>query len=753
MAGVLRLALASFALCLAASAAAAQTPGRRVAFIVGNDAYTKLRPLANPRADASRLARLLDRNGFDVLSCNGKEPGCFNLTREGMTEALDDLKVHAKGADLVLFFYAGHGLQVAEGNVIAPTDMEIGCGAEGARRGIVLGAVLEAMKDAKQKIVVMDACRNDPLPQCPGRGALALSFGSFALPDAESLLLVASTKPGQLAQDGPPGAHSPFARALFEWLEKAPATPFDTLFDRVAATVIEETTRANFAQVPERLVRGVAPAHCLKAGGCGADPEAQTLRARVAVLETERSFEQQIVRTWAEQLGIQTSTRGLSDEDKQKLVTALAEVGRLLGTRGEAGKAAQVALARGETASATALLNDELAMSEQTPRTTDAQRKEAAANARRLAALARTSDIAKAAEFYKRAAGLDPEDGQNWDDYARTARDAGRSSEAKAAFEQAIATAREAKTNTVQFFALLGLGDVVRTQGDLAGAQRHLEAAVALATAQVKENPRSTAWQRNFGLSKNTVGDILKDQRRFDEALAAYRESATTSERLIALDPKSLTRQRDLAVAHNRIGEVLEIQKRRDEAIAAYRASLEIRQRLAKAEPSNAGRQVDLTVAQINIADVYRDQGKFEEALAWYGEAREIREKLAAADPQNKNRHHLLATVHFRLGKTLRTQGKRQDGLASVRFARDLREPLARSDPDNAFWQIDLAWTYWELAAAGDEPLQNWQHAVDVLRAMQLKGTLIPSDAKWLPVAEERLKRAIRDAGARQSSG
>ena len=87
-----------FAIVTAALAA----PDKRVALVIGNNAYKALHSLANPGLDAQRLAGLLTERGFDVLSCDGKRPGCFDLTREGLTAAIALLAEKSKGASLAL---------------------------------------------------------------------------------------------------------------------------------------------------------------------------------------------------------------------------------------------------------------------------------------------------------------------------------------------------------------------------------------------------------------------------------------------------------------------------------------------------------------------------------------------------------------------------------------------------------------------------------------------------------------------------
>ena len=240
-------------------AAASAAPDKRVALVIGQNAYTNIRALKNPGIDAQSFARILAERGFDVISCDGKRPGCFDLTRDGLTAAIKQLAAKSQGANLAFVFYAGHGMEAAEGNVLAPVDAGIDCARHQVERGVLVDEVLEALAGAKQKIVVLDACRNDPLGQiCPPATKAKLTFRDFKIPNAGNFLLVSSTKPGQVADDGLPGAHSPFARALFAALTATPNVHFDQVFNRVAKTVIEETSKANFTQIPEMLIRGGA---------------------------------------------------------------------------------------------------------------------------------------------------------------------------------------------------------------------------------------------------------------------------------------------------------------------------------------------------------------------------------------------------------------------------------------------------------------------------------------------------------------
>src|SRR6202046_5233399 len=74
---------------------------KRVAFVVGNGAYKNVAALPNPAIDAKSMAKVLRNVGFDVVEGS-------NLTRDKMTEKLLEFGKKAEGADVALFFYAGH---------------------------------------------------------------------------------------------------------------------------------------------------------------------------------------------------------------------------------------------------------------------------------------------------------------------------------------------------------------------------------------------------------------------------------------------------------------------------------------------------------------------------------------------------------------------------------------------------------------------------------------------------------------------
>src|SRR5512133_2172270 len=101
-------------LVLFSAALQAQEPGKRVALIFGNDAYS-ISPLRNAVNDARAMDSALRGANFrTILVENAKQADMQNK----LGEFLDMLGPD----DTALFFYAGHGVQIANENFLVPVD-------------------------------------------------------------------------------------------------------------------------------------------------------------------------------------------------------------------------------------------------------------------------------------------------------------------------------------------------------------------------------------------------------------------------------------------------------------------------------------------------------------------------------------------------------------------------------------------------------------------------------------------------------
>ena len=723
--------------------AAAET---RVALVIGNNAYTRLVGLANPVADAGKLAQMLGKSGFDVISCDGKRPGCFDLTRDGLQTAISQLKAKSAGADLAFVFYGGHGMESGGNNVLAPVDVTIDCNTHHLSRGVILGEVLEALEGAKQKIIVLDACRDNPMGDiCPPLAAPPkLSFRDFKIPDAGNFLLFSSTKPGQVALDGLPGQHSPFARALFATLDAAPAVHFHQVFDRVAKTVIETTARDGFSgkpQVPEMLVRGGAPEACLAGAVCAADPQAVALREEVENLRREHVRDQELGETARVTLAQIEAARGkpLADEERQRILKDLKDAGRALVARNdERGERALARLKDGDAAAAERLFQEELEAREAEAKAEQAraaeQRKKAAEAARHLAALAQAKDVAKAADYYRRATELDPDDAQTWYNYGQAARNAGRTADAKTIFAQQARAARAKGDAYQEFWAEASLGDVATDQGNLPEALRRYQSARVIAERESKAFANSTSWQRDLVSSYNRIGDALRPQGHLSEALKTYRDGLSIMEPLARSAPDNGGWQWDLSWSYRRIGDVLQNQGNLPEALKAYRDSLAIEEPLAKATPGADEWQSQLSRLYGLIGGTLHLQGNQAEALEFLRKGLALGRRVAEKNPTNAAWQHQMALLNTTVGVSLQIQGNLPEAVLAYRDSLVITKRLAAADPSNTSWQRNLSASYDAVAIA----LQSQENLTEALQAYRDGFAIVehlaktdPSNSEW----------------------
>ncbi len=623
-------------------------PEKRVALVIGNNAYKELHALGNPGADATSIAQMLSERGFDVVSCDGKRPGCFDLTREGLSGAIAQLKEKSQDASLAFVFYAGHGLESSEGNVLVPVDAAVDCERQQVERGVLLDEVLEALSGARQKIVILDACRNNPLGEiCPPATKAKLTFRDFKIPNAGNFLLVSSTKPGQVADDGLEGAHSPYARALLAALSGAPNVQFDQVFNRVSKTVIEETSKGNFTQIPEVLIRGGAPEDCLAGEACAADPQAAALREELAALQRDRARDQELGETAKEYLAQIEKQRGkaLSEDERRVELAALKEATRSLAARNDnRGDRALAKLKTGDTGEAEKLFQEDLD-AEQAEEKVEAQRvverrKKAAASAKNIAALARWKDVAKSVAYYKRAVDLDPGDSNTWNDYAWAAQAAGSTDEAKAAFEQAALKASGENAESMRYAAANGRGDIAMTQGKLPEARQFYQNAFEIADRLSKDTPADARWQQRLAESYSNLANSQAKQGDFAGALGRYEQARDILERLAAAEPNNTGVQKDLAGSYRNIGVSHFAKADLAGALDSAQKAEAILERLAKAAPNDATRQS-------NLADIYSyhgmiktSQGDLTGALGKYTQAQDIFDRLAR---QRSQQHRLAA--------------------------------------------------------------------------------------------------------------
>ncbi|HVV42567.1 MAG TPA: caspase family protein [Nitrobacter sp.] len=213
---------------------------KRVALVIGNSAYRNIPQLDNPKNDAALMAETLKSLGFTLI--DGKAE--LDLDKPALDIAIQTFGRRIQGADVALFYYAGHGVQVSGSNYLVPVSANPTREADVDFQMVDVNVVLRQMQGSgtKLNLVILDACRNNPFG---GRGLRAAGGGLAQMRAPEGTLISYATQPGSVAQDGLDG-HSPYTRALAATVREAGLDIFQT-FNQVGLAVKRAT---NGAQQP-----------------------------------------------------------------------------------------------------------------------------------------------------------------------------------------------------------------------------------------------------------------------------------------------------------------------------------------------------------------------------------------------------------------------------------------------------------------------------------------------------------------------
>jgi Caspase domain len=208
-------------------------PEQRVALVMGNSHYQNAPELPNPDHDAQSVAEFLNSAGFEVVEAT-------DLTQNDMIKVVQDFsaRVTAHGPNTVaMIYYAGHGVQMAGENYLVPIDAKVSSPGDIAGNSLRLVDVMATLErlPSRMRIVMLDACRNNPFPATDDAGR------GLAIVDAPNGSIVGySTAPGAEALDGNNG-HSPYTNAFLN-LARQPNVPIEQLFKRVRLEVNHATS-------------------------------------------------------------------------------------------------------------------------------------------------------------------------------------------------------------------------------------------------------------------------------------------------------------------------------------------------------------------------------------------------------------------------------------------------------------------------------------------------------------------------------
>jgi len=198
----------------------------RIALIIGNSKYPDS-PLTNPFNDANAMGKELKVLGFDtqvLLDSNLKDLG----------SAIQAYSMRiAKFKAVGLFYYAGHGVQLAWRNYLVPVDANIDRVDDIPKQTFELNNMLLALNKAQNpmNIIILDACRDNPF----GKKLPTEQKGLSQFDAPNNSLLCYATAPGNVASDGA-GPNGLFTENLLREM-RDPDTKIEDVFKRVRLKV------------------------------------------------------------------------------------------------------------------------------------------------------------------------------------------------------------------------------------------------------------------------------------------------------------------------------------------------------------------------------------------------------------------------------------------------------------------------------------------------------------------------------------
>src|ERR1041384_7063943 len=188
------ISLISALLAVASPAEAA----KRLALVIGNNAYENVPQLQKAVNDADAIAAELSKLGFDVVKAE-------NVGRRAMSRALSELESKIATGDTALIYFAGHGFAIDGTNYLLPVDVPpVGPGEERLAGDASFAA--NGLSDRLQQrgaatvILVLDACRDNPFA-IEGKRSIGMTRGLARMDPAEGMFVLFSAGQGQSALD------------------------------------------------------------------------------------------------------------------------------------------------------------------------------------------------------------------------------------------------------------------------------------------------------------------------------------------------------------------------------------------------------------------------------------------------------------------------------------------------------------------------------------------------------------------------
>jgi hypothetical protein len=244
---IFRRCAAVFALLLATNLALASVSadgGSRHALVVGNADYRFAPKLANPANDSRAVCNSLKKLGFKATCATDVK------TRGEFKDLVSRFVQGVKKGDVILFYFAGHGIEMEGENYLVPTMAEFRSRGSFEDEAVRVNYVLEelAATGSRLSVIILDACRDNPFGT---KSRSAVGHG-LAIPDRAPAgsIIIFPTSPGKVALDGGDDSRNGlFTKHLLAHIE-TPGLEVEAMFKRVIEGVKSEAEQHGMSQIP-----------------------------------------------------------------------------------------------------------------------------------------------------------------------------------------------------------------------------------------------------------------------------------------------------------------------------------------------------------------------------------------------------------------------------------------------------------------------------------------------------------------------
>jgi len=229
--------------------------GKRYALVIGNANYKgdlNILQLKNPVNDARDMKSTLQQVGFKVIYRENA------ASREEMMDAVQIFREKLHSGSVGVFYYAGHAVQVNGENYLIPTRSKLPSEKEVKYKTLSANYVLNQMEEAGNgsNIIILDACRDNPLPKETKTPRFAESRGLKKTGGAKNMrsigtaglakmrspkgsIIAFATAPDKPAMDGK-GRNGTYTKHLLKAI-KMPGLTVEAMFKQVREHVLRES--------------------------------------------------------------------------------------------------------------------------------------------------------------------------------------------------------------------------------------------------------------------------------------------------------------------------------------------------------------------------------------------------------------------------------------------------------------------------------------------------------------------------------